>query len=222
MSTDLPAVQSEEKDDQKTLEMPEGNSLIHQRADGPEIFRLACRLRLDMRQDGLSLKEARQVLVMAYPELEEMKLAEVRKFLEDYVDPAVIVEPSFWKKGLMRATASLNTAVEMSNIAQRMQDKWEEMEEKVEQPEQLDKWISAGKKVAEVRAKQALEMERVGFGPQKAKDHAAPMKQAMPSVQVNAKDVTFHLNEAMGGSFSRKPIDVKAKPATDTKAKPAS
>lgn len=216
MSDDLPAVSDGKTE--KTLEMPTGKSLIHERADGPEIWRLCCRLRLDMRQDGLAIKDAHATLLMAYPDL-EITAKQLRVFMEDYVDPAVIVEPSFWKKGLMRAQASLNTAVEISAVAQRMQDKWEEVEEKVGTPDgvPLKDWLAAGKKVAEARRIQAQELERVGFGPQ-PKEHAMPVQQPTMPVQVNVERATFNLSEAMGGSFGRKPaptvVDIPHKPAS--------
>src|SRR5688572_19995732 len=81
--------------------IPKGSSLIHQRHDSTEIWRLCCRLRLDMREGGLGIKDATLALRVAYPDL---KIDEkgLKKFMETYVDESLILDMGFWKKGYLR------------------------------------------------------------------------------------------------------------------------
>lgn len=200
--------------------IPVGDTSIHRHVQSGQIWKLCCRIRLDMRESGLTIKDAKEALLLAYPDL-KISQRELTRFMEDYVDTAIVVDQSFWKKGLMRAKAQLNAVAELSEVAQRMQDAWEASQPDVTkhvgtydrkgQPVMkvpLKDFIAAGEKVAKIRKLQAEEMAKVGFGPAKE-----VQEKAKPVVNIPMQaNVTVNLGDALGGSFRRTPaVDVEGK-----------
>lgn len=193
--------------------IPAGTSVIHERPDNGEIWRLCCRLRGKMRADGLSLRDAHLALLVAYPDL-QITQKELKVFMQDYVDDFIVFDQSFYKGGLMRATGvKLNAVAEASKVAQKLQKAFEQAK-MPKDPADLQRYTLAGQRVIQARAKQFEMMGKIGMGPQSAEERAAAAKP--PPVQaptIKADHVTVNFGDAVGGSFARRspPFDVEGK-----------
>lgn len=218
MTEDLPAVPEPETDlvvpsVAEKIGLPPGKSKVHAHRDSEDVWKLCCRIRLDMRDGSITPKDAVAALSMKYPDL-QLSVKELTSFMENFVDPYIIVDQTFWKKGLMKSKAKLNTAAEISSVAQRMQNVWEKMEGKVgkEGGPTMREYMAAGKMVAETRKIQSAELAKIGFSPKEPK--VEPAKSGSMPVPTPPKSVVFNFYDAVGGSFRRPaPVDAEFKDA---------
>lgn len=185
--------------------IPKGSSPIHQRHDSTEIWRLCCRLRLDMRENGLGIRDAHEALLMAYPDL-KIKQTELKAFMESYVDESIIMDAGFFKKGLMTVKAKLNAVAEAAKLAEAAQ----KAVERIQGPVGLDdlpKYTLAVERAQKMRERQFRLMSEVGMGPPTDQDRASHAKPsaAKPPAPINyIEHATFNLSEGVGGSFARR------------------
>lgn len=213
MTDDLPAT-IDAAEPPAGAQIPAGSTVIHGRADAGEIWRLCCRLRLSMRDDGLGIKDAHKALTMAYPDL-PIGQQDLKRFMEVFVDESIVLGPGFFKKGVMRTKAKLNAVAEAAKLADLSQKAVENIKGGVSLQD-LPKYTLAVERAQKARERQYNLMERVGMGAETDRERAAPTATKASAPPVHIENATFNLSEAIGGSFgSRRANSVDA----DGKAK---
>lgn len=191
--------------------IPTGSSVIHSRTDANEIWRLCCRLRLGMREDGLGIKDAHEALLMAYPDL-KIGQKELKVFMADYVDESIVLGPGFFKKGLMRSKAKLNAVAEAAKLADLAQKAVENVKGPVPLQD-LPKYTLAVERAQKMQERKYDLMERVGMGAETERQRAESARPAVEAPPINIEKATFNFAESAGGSFARRAgaVDVEGK-----------
>lgn len=105
--------------------VPDGDTVFHNHPDYEEIVQVLSLYALDPPNKRVSLPEIEKELNAEFKIGLNEDGERVKKFLQNYIIPAVVVEPEWVRKGIMEAEKDLNIPKRKMDVADRTQKRFE-------------------------------------------------------------------------------------------------